>query len=1073
MELFRGVRVLERVRFSYVSAVAIAAITFATVLPAGPTELSASAAFGQEEVPAAVESERPDDHVLGEDPETAAIATETVTAINEAVAGGEPVEVLAATTPTARLVALPNASLQLESSTVPVRTQEDDGEWVPIDTELVLRDGWWEPRASATPVRFSAGGNSDLDQIRMPGGEWLTESWPNGVLPIPVIDGRTATYPDVYPDVDLRLTATELGMASVYIVKTARASADPRLAELQVHLEEAEVVRDPSGFFTAENKAGETMTASHPLWWDSSEGGNAEGPGDRAAAMPVEHSLEEGDITLDVAETVDGVSPTYPIFVDPDWSTGPNAAWYTDAAYPNVSYLSAGASDVLRMGRYSNFRGNAFFEFNIAPLAGKQVLGAQLSMTQVSVAASPNSPVQLRPFGHQNAGFTWNQQNHGLWGGVIGTQSPGYWQGPPVSVGWDVTSSIASRVGQTWAQFGLAPQDENAQSRRHFSRSATLTVNYNTPPNRPTDPKFVTPSTSCGTAASPRLLSVTSVVVSVQQTDPDPENVDVNFNLYKTSDLANRIQWRNPGLGAQGTKSVTFNDLVDGQAYAWNARGSDWKIDGNGSTEFCYFTVDRTGPSAPTFSSPTTAPVVGIASPLTIKTKPSDGVAFIAYTMLPAGNSSSFVFPYFGSAPPCASVQGRVRIACPNAAGDSIVSVVPTDSVSRLLAVSYDVAGNPALIPGTPSGKPGSVGAGFTVNAANSPNVSFDAGHVWLTQSQQSPLGSVVPDTNGAAPVPLELGPDVTRDKTANPRAPAVPIPKAVLEFSRTSPSGLTPYVVWSSERLGQYLSQQSTGPGSEAIYYCNESNSPWIWGIGTTALCNSLLSWPTFDRIGYTWADRADNSGIVPLGLCERTLPPPYEPEQDEFRFYMGTKEQCSTDRFIEGNYGNFLQEYRRTTTQSGVIRPTASFTVASWLKPGVGGAASAFSTDTSVPGFQLGATASQWQFCLSRRNVTPVCATAPRPANADWTHISGVWDAANGEMRLYIRGSLAATTPYVWPAGTDDLPTSIYVGGAHKLYAKTENWTGLIADPAVFAGVATPAQLGTLADGQDPANG
>ena len=40
------------------------------------------------------------------------------------------------------------------------------------------------------------------------------------------------------------------------------------------------------------------------------------------------------------------------------------------------------------MGSYQNFRGNIFYQFLISPLAGKDILGAQLELAPASTNAS-------------------------------------------------------------------------------------------------------------------------------------------------------------------------------------------------------------------------------------------------------------------------------------------------------------------------------------------------------------------------------------------------------------------------------------------------------------------------------------------------------------------------------------------------------------------------------------------------------------------------------------------------------------------------------------------------------------
>lgn len=995
------------------------------------------------------------------------VAAEVTAAAKEAAETGTATLVEDATSPTELLTAMPDGSMRLELSTVPVRTERSEGEWVPVDTALELRDGWWEPKDSAAPVRFAAGGSDTLTQIRTADGGWLTETWPYGSLPAPVIDGRNATYESVFPDVDLRLTATELGMASVYVVKTPEAARRTELASLQVQLQGAGIEREKTGAFTAVTEDGETITASAPLWWDSSNGGSAEGPGDTAPPMGVAHTHDEDSIVLDVPATVDGEKIKYPVFIDPDWNTGKNAAWYTDRAHPDTSYLSAGASDVLRMGRYNQYGGNAFFEFDVGALSGKQIRQAQLSMTQTEVAAWPNSPVQLRSFGQQDAGFTWNGQNHSLWGDVLGTQSPGTWGGPPVTIGWDVVSAVRARVGQQYVQFGLAPQDENAQSRRHFSREATLYVEYNTPPNTPTDLRFISPNRSCGTPQAQAYISATDVTVGFTQTDPDSGNVDTNVYLYRTGETT-PVQQRSPGLGAQGARSITFNDLQDGQSYAWIARGSDWMNDGESYSAWCDFAIDRTGPSAPTITPPSASPIIGKPATFTLGALPSDHVAFIAYATMPAAAATSFVFDVFNTPPACGSNLGLVRIACPNAAGVAQITIAPSDTQSTLLAVPYDLAGNPGVIPGTPAGKAGTVGASYSFNAVNDSRVKFDTAHAWLTQAQPGPLGATVPDTHTSTPVPLALGRDALKTITANPIAPSVSIRKPVLSFRDPST------IVAAAGNRYSY-STVSTGQGAPEIWTCSSGSNTVI---GTAATCDQYAPSASRQRTGFTWtsAKATGSTAAAPLWACN------FSGSSTTLNIKPIPNAECTVS---SGSAGVPLQQigFALTSSPAGAsvtssaqatTAVTGSFSVGVWVKPATGGATAAVSTNASSAGFELGATSDRWRFCLrSSPPAGQVCATAVRPANASWTHVAGVWDATNGQMRLYVNAALASTVAFAWPSGTPSTAQNIYVGSAMSGSAVTSRWSGQLADPSVFSGVASASQISLLRSGQDPVNG
>ncbi|MBE7953003.1 LamG-like jellyroll fold domain-containing protein [Microbacterium oxydans] len=674
-------------------------------------------------------------------------------AISTAQATGEPVPVDGMITPTQQHVAMPDGTMRYETSTVPVRV-EQDSTWVPVDTTLARTDGWWEPIASAAPVRFSAGGNNELAQVQTASGEWVTETWPYGTLPAPTVDGDTATYANVLPDVDLKMVATKTGQASVYVVKTEKAARSAALDDLHVVIQDAALTTKKNGSVEAEAADGSQIVAGQPLWWDSSSGGDFREPGATEPVLPVTHDVGEDRVMLDVGASVathekdSGQDVTYPIFIDPDWSAGAQASWYTDAAYPDQSYLNASTSDVLRMGRYQNFRGNIFYQFIISPLAGKDILGAQLGATQIRWASCPNSPVQVRAFGPQAGGFTWNQQNHSLWGPVLDTQNPGSCSSGPEAVGWNVTAGVQAYVGQTWFQLGLAPQNETVVSRRHFSRAATLTVSYNTRPNAPTDPVFTSPSRQCGTAAAPTPIGQSDVTVRVHQTDPDPGNVDTNFHLMKASNLNAAVQDKPGGLGAQGYKSVTFTTLTDGETYAWRAWGSDHRSNGVAPTAWCYFTVDKTKPATPTVTAPTNASyTVGTGLNLAV-TGAADVAGYVYWVTptqlvapappVPADGTVSIA----AALPDCATAITRnVRWACKAPSGATTLTVAPTDALSTVWVSAYDKAGNQSAAVGRPLYPGGNTGT--PAAAAN-----LDAGHAWQVTQMSTPLPNTIPDSN-------------------------------------------------------------------------------------------------------------------------------------------------------------------------------------------------------------------------------------------------------------------------------------------------------------------------------------
>ncbi|WP_149181314.1 LamG-like jellyroll fold domain-containing protein [Streptomyces sp. TRM49041] len=177
--------------------------------------------------------------------------SEGARALAAAKESGERVEVLGERSERTTVFANPDGhTFTLEQSSVPVRVAKQDGGWQSPDATLQRRaDGTVGPKAAAAEMVFSGGGDkAPLVSIADKGRE-LALDWP-GKLPKPELDGASALYRNVLPDVDLKVTATVEGFQHVLVVKTPKAAADAKLKELTFGL------RTSAGLTVRKNERG-------------------------------------------------------------------------------------------------------------------------------------------------------------------------------------------------------------------------------------------------------------------------------------------------------------------------------------------------------------------------------------------------------------------------------------------------------------------------------------------------------------------------------------------------------------------------------------------------------------------------------------------------------------------------------------------------------------------------------------------------------------------------------------------------------------------------------------------------
>ncbi|MEV4110407.1 hypothetical protein [Nonomuraea sp. NPDC049695] len=192
-------------------------------------------------------------------------------ALDQAHRGKQRVEVLSLRSENRQVFANPDGSFTSETSALPERVRRNGG-WADVDATLAFApDGSVKTVATPLELTFSGGGTTPLARLAE-GGRSVEMSWP-GDLPKPALEGSTATYGEVLPGVDLKVTASVLGFSEVLVVKNKEAAADPALAKLVFGMRAngLAVRRTATGGLSAVNDKGtEVFHSPAPRMWDSS-----------------------------------------------------------------------------------------------------------------------------------------------------------------------------------------------------------------------------------------------------------------------------------------------------------------------------------------------------------------------------------------------------------------------------------------------------------------------------------------------------------------------------------------------------------------------------------------------------------------------------------------------------------------------------------------------------------------------------------------------------------------------------------------------------------------------------------
>ncbi|MBB4908266.1 LamG-like jellyroll fold domain-containing protein [Actinophytocola algeriensis] len=1080
-------------------------------------------------------------------------ATATAVSAPEAIARatGRRTEVMAERSESRQVFANPDGTYTLEQALEPVRVRRGSG-WVDVDKTVQKRpDGSVGPKATVTPVTFSRGGDEPLVEFGA-GEDRLVLRWP-APLPEPELDGSTATYADVLPDVDLEMEALTQGFGYALVVRTPQAAASPALAEVDFLVDRAGLgVRrgDKGGLAAVARDGGEVFRAPNVSVWDTTEGGDA--GSHRGLAEVV---LSDGRITVrpDRAVLTD-TEAEFPIQIAAQWAQLGQFGWtsvyeqFPDQTYWNGANM--GDDKRARVG-YSNHEPQtvtvrSFFHFDLRGLRDKHVLAAELNLLGGYSAACGNSSFWLGHAGPVDGNTTWRNQP-GV-GKVQHKHESGFsWGGcSPRWVGWDVTDEVSYSNARTDSvTFRLSGEEGNPNAWRKFDTTSygqhpKLLVNYNRYPWTPVN-LTAAPKPGCG-AAPPNepFVTTNTPVLKADAADPDGDRLTAVFRIYRHGTAEYRdLHVGQHESGSQFQVAVPGDMFKTGETLGWYAATYDGYGAWSGWAGPCFISVDTLPPdrkpsvTSTDYPEGTSAGAPGKSGRFTFGAAGLPDAAGFQYRV--GGQGWRTVAAVGGSATvditPVTADGTRLDVAIVDKAGNVGLDDELDPAASNVR--KYEIRVNPPTLPtghwrldgyhtatDVPdvTGKhPGSFAPGaaqwafgrsaealsFTgnlgseVSTRNGPAVdatrSFtvsawvklrgDPGDQWKTAVSQ--------DGERVSRFALQYAGGGIRKwafsmMTEDSDTPQ--IQQAVPTDARFAPrvgvwTHLTGVYNSTYGTLQLYVDGELAGTGQHTGRWTSRPERGLQIGRGKWA-----------GNLGDNWPGELDDVKVFDRALPDIRLNPGAASEIDElagrpadevatWNFdegagavttdFSGTQTAATLvgAGWAQGKAGKGLRigsAGGRMTTSGPLVRTVDSYTVSAWVKLDTAPTTqqTVLSQESAAnSGFTLLAThTGKWAFTMRFTDQTAApnqyAVVSTEPVRPEWTHVTGVYDATNTEIRIYVNGVQSGGTVNA-PAVPLDATGPFHVGGQKIDGAWRGAFVGTVDEVRAYNGVRTPGEI------------
>ncbi|WP_018350856.1 LamG-like jellyroll fold domain-containing protein [Longispora albida] len=872
-----------------------------------------------------------------------------------AKACGKRVEAGALRTETGQTFVNPDGTNTWETAPLPRRVKRADGSWADID--LTLRrnaDGSVSPAAAPVALTISGGGNAPLVSANTEGKE-LALTWQDGALPAPVLDGTTATYPEVLPGVDLKVRAILGGYSQVLVVKTPQAAKNPKLRKITFGTRTAgfRLAEKPGELMSSVDEQGkEPFSFGSALMWEAGSrpartakrSGALAAPAEAAPARQAEMQVEAGDGTLSVTPDLSILhdpDAAFPIMIDPTMSGG---KWNKfclvgglNSSWKETEYWNGDGEYLAKVGYSGDALYRSMFQWDNIGLdkGGEGIKGA--TIIDAKFMADVNNAwtggyrgVHLWHVGGISPATNWNNSS---WISYLGSQGGNTGS----HMEWPITGFMQGIANCCNAiALGLkAPSESDVNDWKRFKPdSVALSITYNRKPNAPWGLTVDSKGCAAGDASRP-WVSTATPTFGVWASDHDAGDLRALVSWGK---------WNGSGWPYQnGAWTGTFSNggqgfaggfgFVDGGIYSYWAEARDPLDAASTSTGGCEFGVDLADPVAPAVTGDVYKPA-GC---------PPEGCGGV-------GQADTFVFR---SSPDVVNYKW-----------------------------SFDD------VPGEIEARPNAMGEQVKVT--------------WQPKSS---------------------GPKTLRVKAID-RAGRT----ATTVYQFTVSELTTPVASWKLNETGG-TTLLNDGTGTRALENGNWVNHPEVY--------NATLSGGGLGAPGRIRGDNAD------------------------------------TALEFAGNSGSYAQA-------PAVVDTSKSFTVSAWVKLTDNGSyhtvASQCGTNRCSFYLQYDKPADRWAMQLTNNDdaagtrASYTAMSAYPPKLGVWTHLTGVYDAAAGKVRLYVNGVPEGMKPV--PGTWNSASGPFYIGRNGGWFkggvSEVQVWNRAISDAEV-SGLAPAVQVGKWKFGED----